>query len=234
MLGWRDVDIARVAPGPDLPLVVANDATMAAVAEARLHSPRPRALVHVVVEVGVGGALVVDGRPVASSRGLQGEFGHLPFGDPGGECPCGARGCWNVAFDVARVARAIGTELPADLRGWLHRLFTDTAPSRDASRVREALASDLGRGIAGLVNALDPDVVTLGGLADELRSTAPDEFERALLTGLMTVHREQPPAVVAARGGEDAPLIGVGLSVFDRVLDAEMLARWASRTRVPA
>ena len=68
MLGWRDVDFSVLRPAPDVPVVVGNDATMAAMAEARLHTPRPRTLLHVVVEIGVGGALVVDGRPVPSAR----------------------------------------------------------------------------------------------------------------------------------------------------------------------
>lgn len=232
MLGWRDVDLSRVAP--DLTLVVMNDATASAVGEARLHTPRPRTLVHVVLEIGIGGALIVEGRPVASARGLQGEFGHLPFGDPADRCPCGARGCWTVPFEVEQIAAAAKASVPADPRGWLQEFLSDDAPTADARRAREALAVDLGRGIAGLINALDPDVVTLGGLATELRAAFPEGFEESLLDGLMSVHRESPPAVVASRGGENAPLIGLGLTVFDRVLDAEMLARWEGRRRVTA
>lgn len=229
LLGWRDVDLSQVAPTPDIPVVVGNDATMAAMAEARLHTPRT--LLHIVVEVGLGGAFIVDGRPVPSSHGLQGEFGHLPFGDPGSRCPCGALGCWTLAFDVPQVARQAGLRVGPDPRGVLHRLFTDSRPSGRAGQTREALAADLGRGIAGLVNALDPDVVTLGGLAPELRATSPAGFDEALLDGLMTVHRERRPTIVNARAGDDAPLVGVGVSVFDRVLDAELLGRWAARPR---
>ncbi len=69
------------ALGAGLPLVVGNDATMAAVAEARAR-PAVGALLHLVLEVGIGGALVLDGRPLQGARGLAGEFGHLPFGDP--------------------------------------------------------------------------------------------------------------------------------------------------------
>lgn len=230
MLGWHDVDVSRIAP--DVDIIAGNDATMAAVAEARLHTPRPRALLHVVVEVGIGGALVVDGRPVPSSRGLHGEFGHLPFGDPEARCPCGAVGCWTAGFDVPQLARRAGLRVGRDPRGWLERLFTDPGPGPDARRTREALATDLGRGIAGLVNALDPDVVTLGGLATELRAAYPAGFERAVRAGLMTVHRDRSPYIVEACAGVNAPLVGAGLSVFDRVLDAEMLARWARRTPV--
>jgi predicted NBD/HSP70 family sugar kinase len=109
----------------------------------------------------------------------------------------------------------------------LHRLFADADPAPAASQAREDLAGDLGRGIAGLVNAFDPDLVTLGGLSAELRQAAATRFDRALREGLMTVHRDRPPILLAARAGEDAPLIGAGLSVFEHVLDADRLARWA-------
>ena len=229
MLGWRDVDLSRLAPGSDVTVVAGNDATMAAVAEARLHVPRPRTLLHVVVEIGVGGALVVDGRPTASARGLHGEFGHLPLGDRDQQCPCGAFGCWTIAFNFPQVARRAGIRARPDPRAALHRLFTAPKPSPDARRTREALAAELGRGTAGLVNALDPEAVTLGGLAAELRASAPEAFADAVHRGYMTVHRDRPPRIVEACAGEDAPLVGAGLSVFDRVLDAGMLARWASR-----
>jgi predicted NBD/HSP70 family sugar kinase len=229
MLGWRDVELSGLSPDPDIPVVAGNDATMAAVAEARLHRPRPETLLHLVIEIGVGGALVVDGCPVPSARGLHGEFGHLPFGDPAERCLCGAVGCWTIAFDARQVATRAGLRVRRDPRGWLHRLFTDPGPAQRTRQVRADLAADLGRGVAGLVNALNPEVVTLGGLAPDLRRAAPDEFAQAVREGLMSVHREQPPGIVDALAGGDAPLIGAGLSVFERTLDADMLARWASR-----
>jgi predicted NBD/HSP70 family sugar kinase len=228
MLGWRDVDVSRLAPEPDVSLVVGNDATRAAAAEARLHEPTPRTLLHLVVEIGIGGALVVDGRAVPSARGLHGEFGHLPFGRPDEHCPCGARGCWTVAFDPPQVARRSGVRLRPDPRARLHRLFTDPRPAAKARSAREDLAGALGRGTAGLVNAVDPDLVTLGGLAGPLRNACPEAFDENLRAGLMSVHRDPGPRIVAARSGEDAALVGAGLSVFDRVLDAAMLARWAA------
>jgi predicted NBD/HSP70 family sugar kinase len=111
-------------------------------------------------------------------------------------------------------------------------VFTDPDPLPEVRATREALATDLGRGTAGLVNALDPDLVTLGGLAAELRAAHPDGFDRAVQAGLMTAHRDRPTIIKDARCTEDAPLVGAGLSVFDRVLDADLLARWAGRTAV--
>jgi predicted NBD/HSP70 family sugar kinase len=235
MLGWRDVELSAVGGGPPmvgggLPLVAGNDATMAGVATART-CPTASALLHLVLEVGIGGTLVVGGRPVQGARGLAGEFGHLPFGDRREVCGCGARGCWGVRFDPERIAARLGEPEPADPREWLRRLFETPQPSTRERRVRSELAADLGRGAAGLVNALDPDVVTLGGLAGQLRDAAPGAFEKAFDAGLMDVHRGNAPEFATGLAGEDAVLVGVALTAFDEVLDARRLAQWAGAAR---
>ena len=199
----------------------------------RRHATHPTAdaLLHLVLEVGIGGALVVNGHPVQGARGLAGEFGHLPFGDPGEVCGCGARGCWGARFDPPRIAARLGEGGPEDPRRWLLRLFEDGEPSVDEQRVRSELAADLGRGTAGLVNALDADLVTLGGLAGPLRNSAPRDFEQAFEAGLMRVHRGDPPEVIVGAADENEVLVGVALAAFDEVLDARRLALWAGEAR---
>ncbi len=226
MLGWRELELDMIAAG--LPLIAGNDATMAAIAEARVH-PAASVLLHLVLEVGIGGALVLGGRPAQGARGLAGEFGHLPLGDPEQVCGCGARGCWGLAFDPRRLASRLGQSEPADPRGWLREILETSQPSAEERRLRERLAADFGRGTAGLVNALDPNMVTVGGLAGLLRDAAPDAFQHAFEAGLMSVHRRRAPEVVTGRAGKDAVLLGTALATFDRVLDAPQLAVWASR-----
>lgn len=229
LLDWPRLDTTPLTSALDVPTLIGNDATMAAVAEARLHPESLRALLHVVVEVGIGGALIVDGRPTASAHGLHGEFGHLPFGDPRLTCPCGAAGCWTASFDLPEIARRTGVRPESDPRAWLRHLFAEPRASAAIEETTSTLAADLGRGLAGLVNALDPGLVTLGGLADLLRSAAPTAFDDAFTRGLMLIHRAGPPQVTPARAGDDAALVGTGLSVFDQVLDADLTARWAAR-----
>ena len=228
MLGWREVDLAPIGAG--LPMVVGNDATMAAVAEARSR-PAVGALLHLVLEVGIGGSLVLDGRPVQGARGLAGEFGHLPFGDPAQICGCGAHGCWGVAFDPRQVAARLGQPEPTDPRGWLRGMFEASQPTAAERRLRGELAGNLGAGTAGLVNALAPHAVSLGGLGGVLRDASPKTFQQAFAAGLMDVHRRQPPEIATAQGGEDAVLVGVSLAALDAVLDARRLALWAGKAQ---
>jgi predicted NBD/HSP70 family sugar kinase len=226
MLGWREVELDVISAG--LPMIAGNDATMAAVAEARVH-PGAGVLLHLVLEVGVGGALVLEGRPAQGARGLAGEFGHLPFGDPDQVCGCGARGCWGLAFDPRRVASRLGQPEPGDPRGWLRRILETSQPAAKERLLREQLAGDFGRGTAGLVNALDPHLVTLGGLAGPLRDAAPEAFQHGFESGLMSAHCRPAPEIVTGRAGEDAVLVGTALAAFDRILDAPQLALWARR-----
>src|SRR5436305_9045321 len=128
MPGWRELELEMIAGG--LPLVAGNDATMAAIAEARVR-PAASVLLHLVLEVGIGGALVLGGRPAQGARGLAGEFGHLPLGDPDQLCGCGARGCWGLAFDPRRLASRLGQPEPADPRGWLRQILETSQPSAE-------------------------------------------------------------------------------------------------------
>jgi predicted NBD/HSP70 family sugar kinase len=169
---------------------------------------------HLRVDAGLGGAVVDAGRLVPGARGAAGEFGHLPMGDQAVRCPCGARGCWGTAVDGGALARLLGEPEPPDPVTYARHVL---ARRDEAARMAVAAAAGaLGRGIAGLVNALDPDVVTLGGLGADLLIAAPDELHAACRVGLMRFRRATPPPVVAARLGEEGPVTGAAERVWDR------------------
>jgi predicted NBD/HSP70 family sugar kinase len=178
-----------------------------------------------MVEVGVGGTLVVDGRPVRGATGAGGEFGHLPFGDRTLRCPCGALGCWDLTVDGRALARHLGEPPPSDPRAYALAVLARTDPA--ATAAVERTAESLGRGVAGLVNALDPEVVTLGGLAAPLRAAAPGAFADAFSDGLMTFRRAAPPPLHPAALGDDAALHGAAATALDAVLTEESLSAWA-------
>jgi glucokinase len=169
----------------DRPIRVMNDVTAAAVAEHRLGAGRGTDdLLAVFVGTGVGGGLVLGGRPYLGASGGAGEFGHMVVRQGGAVCPCGRRGC--VEAYAGRRAMALAAER-ARADGWPTILFDvqeELGRSRTSSGVfREALARGdelvadlldaaveaLAAGIASAVNLLDVDRVVLGGgLADRL------------------------------------------------------------------
>ncbi|HKE15098.1 MAG TPA: ROK family transcriptional regulator [Kofleriaceae bacterium] len=231
-LGWGEVDLRPLLRGAGLPLLVGNDATLAGVAEARGGAgAHARAVLHLIVEVGIGGILVVDGRPVTGATGAGGEFGHVPLGGGGARlrCPCGARGCWDVQVDGRALARHLGQRAPANARTYARAVLDRAGSDRAARRAADACAAALGSGTAALVNALDPDVVTLGGLAVPLHARSLQAFRRAYAAGLMTFRRTRPPEVRHAAHGEDGPLQGAAEVGLDAILTEAGLAAWAAR-----
>ncbi|MBW0106427.1 ROK family transcriptional regulator, partial [Pseudonocardia sp. KRD291] len=225
--GWTPLDPRRIADGTALPVVVGNDATLAGVAEVRDGAAAGAATaLFLTVEVGIGGALVVDGQPQSGAHGAAGEYGHLPFGDPALRCPCGAHGCWNLEVDGRALARRIGEPAPSDPFSYasvvLGRAASGDAGARDAVG---HVASRLARGVAGLVNAHDPDVTVLGGLGPALRAAARPEFDRAYTDGLMAFRRETPPPVRDAAHGPDAALRGAIAIALDDATSPAGLAR---------
>jgi predicted NBD/HSP70 family sugar kinase len=217
-LGWTGVDLTT--PWPDAELFVAdNDATLAALAEStRGAAVDARLALHLRIDAGLGGALVDAGRLVPGARGTAGEFGHLPMGDPAVRCPCGASGCWGTAVDGGALARLLGEPEPADPVTYARQVVARAGTGDGAARGAVAAAAGaLGRGIGGLVNALDPDVITLGGLGADLLAAAPDELAAACREGLMRFRRATAPPVVPARLGEDGPLTGAAERVWERL-----------------
>lgn len=225
-LGWRDFGIRPLLPG--VPQSLQNDATLAGLAEARRSNP-DRVVLYLHIEVGIGGVFVDRGDAVTGATGAGGEFGHLPLGDPAVACPCGATGCWDMAVDGRAMARLRGESEPDDPRAYAVATLADSSP--DARAALRECASRLGRGVAGLVNALDPEIVALGGLAPGLLDEAGPALEEAYTSGLMRFRRTNPPPLVPSSLGSDGPLLGAAESAFDEIITEDGLSRWAQERR---
>ncbi|TDD44542.1 ROK family protein [Kribbella antibiotica] len=226
-LEWFEMDLDSVTAGTDVPLLVGNDATLSGVAEARTGaSVGAGTALHLIIEAGIGGALLIDGVPIQGASGAGGEFGHTPFGDRSRLCPCGARGCWNLEIDGRALARHLRDPEPDDPHTYTHAVLarTDSAARHAVEQVVTAIAS----GIAGLVNAHDPDVVTLGGLAVPLRAAAEQTFTTAYLEGLMSFRRAAPPPVLVAAHQSDGPLRGAAALALDHLTTEHAIATWAA------
>ena len=234
-LGWHDVDLSVLWPryGPsenEHSFIAGNDATFAATAESRRGAAiGAGTMLHLYMDAGVGGAIIEGGRAVLGARGMAGEFGHMPFGDPALRCQCGAYGCWNTCLDGHALARARRDPPPDDEVSYVRSVL---AAGRDgqaeAVRALGDIARSLGRGAAGLVNALDPHVVTVGGLGRELLEVSGDHVARAYLAGLMAFRVSPPPPLIPARLADEAPLVGAAEEAFSRMLTDEGLRRWSA------
>ncbi|MGI5289186.1 ROK family transcriptional regulator [Nonomuraea polychroma] len=230
-LSWRSVDVPHLlglappAPGAaegGVPVVVGNDTAFAAVAEARRGRLQgvPVGL-HLHVDFDLGGVLVVDGRPLGGASGTGAEFGHMPLTGGDRTCMCGAIGCWGMDVGANALLRHVG--LAAGGGRGREQAEHVLATSEEAVT---ANARALGCGIAALVNAHDPEAVTLSGHGVELYERAGDTLMAACEPGLMAIRREHPPRIEGSALGWRGSLLGAMESVFDAFLTPEGLDRW--------
>lgn len=220
-LGWRDVPLGdRLAEALELsvPITLANEADLGALAEFRRGAARGADdVLYVHGEVGVGGGIIVDGRPLAGIAGFAGEIGHLPVNPTGRPCRCGSVGCWETEVgEEALLARA-GYPLDGG-RAAVDAVMADAAAGRpEALEALRAVGSWLGIGLAGLVNILNPRRVVLGGLFSRIHPFAADHVEEVLDRYALAAPRRLV-AVVPAALGADAPLLGAAEMALEPLL----------------
>lgn len=152
-LGWIAEPLqTAVAEATGLPVLVANDANAAALAEHSFGGGLGDMML-VRVGHGVGAGLVLDGRLLLGNRFAAGELGHVVVGTDGGpRCVCGKVGCLETWLAVPRLAAALAE--------------ASSAPERDGI-LRQA-GRRLGIALAPVVGALDLAEVVLSGPADLL------------------------------------------------------------------
>ncbi|MBH27758.1 MAG: hypothetical protein CL789_00775 [Chloroflexi bacterium] len=169
----------------DRPIRLANDANCFALSEAVDGAGKGSTSVFgVIIGTGTGGGIVVDGKVVLGLNGIGGEWGHNPLPwpklseVPGPECYCGLNGCIETYLSgpglKASYQRLTGHILePVEIM----KLF-DSGDS-EARAVIGDYVNRLARGLASIINVLDPEVIVLGGglsNIDYLYKNVPDHW----------------------------------------------------------
>jgi predicted NBD/HSP70 family sugar kinase len=231
-LGWRGVALGEsiaAAVGPDLPVSVANEADLGALAEVRRGAAvGERDVIYISGEVGVGGGIFVDGRPLTGAAGFAGEIGHMPVNPDGTTCGCGSRGCWET--EVGERALLVRAGRSADGGREAVEQVLAAAAAQDASSLAALRETGrwLGRGLAGLINTFNPRLVVLGGLFSRVyffvAPTIEEQLDRYALPAARELVRLKPAAL-----GVNAPLFGAAELAFEPLL-AEPAA-WLRRGR---
>jgi predicted NBD/HSP70 family sugar kinase len=167
--GWDGVPLgAMLRKRTDVPIFVENGAKTLGQAEMWFGAGRgARHAVIVMVGIGVGAAVVMDGHSYRGANSNAGEWGHTTLVYDGDVCRCGARGCLEAYIGSKTVNRRLAeaTGQPYD-PGLLNRMLAaDGALEGAAAEVIAQTVGYLGAGIAGLVNLFSPERIVLGGHA---------------------------------------------------------------------
>lgn len=218
---WENVPLqALLQERFGVPVQLDNDANAGAFGEAKLGAGKDSPdLFYITISTGVGGGLILNGRPWRGHHGLAGEIGHVVVDPDGPLCPCGRRGC------VERLASGPG--MSQDAAQELHkapqngRILSELAGGEPISGeivARAAAAGDqiatsivlrgaraLGLGIGNIANLLDIPLFVLGGGVTRAGDLWWDALRgSARSTAMAGIDIEIVPASL----GDDAPLWG--------------------------
>jgi glucokinase len=209
---------------------VGNDVQVAVEGEFALGAGRPyRSLVGVWWRTGIGGGIILDGRPWLG-RGAAGELGHTVVKRNGARCPCGRRGCLEAYAGRAAMEAKARREQDKGIETRLFEIMEKRGKDRLTSSVWEHALREkdplteslirravryLGTGIASAVNLLDVEAVVIGGgLGERFGERYAEQIEREMGKHLFLA--DNPPAMHVAELGDLGGAIGASLLVGSR------------------
>ncbi len=221
-LEWNDVSfvgIVLAALGLEIPVSLANDANLGALAEHRRGAGVGiDDLIYVSGNVGVGAGVISGGVQLQGAGGYAGEVGHLRFNPTGRPCHCGNRGCWETVVGAHAIAEAI--KLPVSEVAQLGEVLA--AYERPTAELRRTGAA-LGHGLAGLVNAFNPELVVLGGYFSALYSLVHSDVDAALAERALPAPLESVTLSLPGLG-PDSVLLGAAEIAFEPLFNDPVAA----------
>jgi glucokinase len=212
-----DLDLReRMTERFQLPVAIDNDGNCAAIAEWKLGAGAgSRDMIMLTLGTGIGGGLILDGKPYRGSVGAGAELGHMVLQYDGPPCigTCPGRGHFEALVSGTAADAVARSVLTPDSTG---RDLVRAALEGD-TRATEALAGlgrILGAGIASLVNVFNPEMIVLGGGFGEAGELVFASARNVVQTEALPPARELV-RIVPAELGPEAGLIGAGLIAFE-------------------
>jgi len=209
-----------------IPVLLENDATAAGIGERWLGaSKHVDNSIFVTIGTGIGGGLILDGRPYRGVDGTAGEIGHILVEPGGAECGCGSRGCveqYASATALVRIAKGLiasdgpvpadQVDVPLTAKGIYELAVGGEAFAIEAFRV---MGRYLGIALADLINVLNPEMIVIGGGG----SGGWDFFIAAMQSAIRENAFRDPAGrvkLVRASLGDAAGILGAARVAIDR------------------
>jgi glucokinase len=228
MQKWKNQPFGEILSGElGVPVVVDNDANVAAWGEYAYGAGQgAKHMLLVTLGTGVGGGLVLDGRPYRGAVDAGGEFGHTLIDYNGWMCSCGCKGCVEAYVGTKGILRQVREGLQSNPGSLLSKIDPDQMMPVDVSNaadqgdelalhVLEQTGIYLGYALANAVNLLNIERVVVGGgvakAGDRILKPACETMKANSLRVLA-----EAVDLVSAKLGNSAGLVGAAwLAAFE-------------------
>lgn len=226
-LNWEKVDFIQKLKEtfPNVDIFAQNDATVAGLAESRFGSTKEHdTSVVITLGTGVGGAIIINGKPFSGAHGVGSEIGHMMIGEGWYKCNCGNTGCFETycsATAIIKYSQKIISEgedslildmCNKDISNINAKMVFDAYNQNDevAKKVIARFKNYLAKGIANIVNTIDPGIIAIGGGVSKSEDIILDGLKEMVREHL--VYKEEEFAdIVIATLGNDAGIIGAAI-----------------------
>jgi glucokinase len=226
-LAWRDEPLRdELRKRLTVPVIVENDANVAAWAEFRFGAAKDAddSMVMLTLGTGIGGGIVLGGQLVRGAHGIAAEIGHVLAVKDGYPCGCGSRGCleqYASGKALTRYAREAieadpeaGERLLAAAGGEMTKLngpmITVAARADDpiALEAFEKCGFWLGQGLSDIAQMLDPQVLVVGGGVIDAGDLLLEPARRAYVERLPQRAKLPIATIIGASMGNAAGVVG--------------------------
>ncbi len=213
------------------PVVIFNDANSACLAEFRFGLAKNKKDVLVIsMDWGIGLGIIMGGKLQTGTSGFAGEFGHIPIVENGTLCYCGKAGCLETtASGIALVKKAkerinqgqptiLSSLVNEDLKILEPDLIIDAANQGDqfAINLLSEIGSNLGKGLAILIQIFNPELIILGGQIAEAAQFITTPVQQSINT-YAKIQLKDRTEVILSELGKKSSLLGVSLAVMDQI-----------------
>ncbi len=218
----KDMIIERLG---DKPVYVANDANCAALGEAYAGCGNgAKNFIAVTLGTGVGSGVIVDGKIVTGVNNAGGECGHMVIVVDGEACTCGRHGCWEAYASATALINQTKKAMEQYPDSVMHQLAEEEGKvsgktAFDAMRrgdiagikVVDQYVKYVACGIINLVNALQPEIICVGGGICNEGETLLRPLRRYIEAERYSVYSKIQTKILKAELGNDAGIIGAAI-----------------------
>ncbi len=226
-LEWRDVPLKKhLEKELEIPVFVGNDCTVAmhGIYVAELKS-KPQHVIGIFLGTGIGGGIILNGKPYHGSNHTAGEIGHMVLDVDGPKCGCGNKGCFEALASRTAIFQRIKSAVKNGQKTVLSEMLGDNLQDMRSGDLRKAIrrgdkfvdsvieeaAEYTGIAVGNLLNIFNPEMVVLGGgvieaLADEMMSIIIETAKDYAMPGTA-----KGVEIVASSLGDNAAITGAAV-----------------------
>jgi glucokinase len=228
--GWVNVPIRdKLSAHFKCPVSLGNDANVAALGEWRFGAGSGKDnLIYLTISTGIGGGVITDGKLLLGAKGLGGELGHMVVDMDGPICSCGHTGHLEAFAAGPAIARRALEQIRDGRDSSLSKRVASSGELSardvgDAAIAGDPLAVEivedtgfiLGKHMASLSHAFNPEIFIIGGGVSQIGAILFDSIKQALHESLIHPAYQKELDVVPAALGDDAGLVGAMVLASD-------------------